>query len=238
MSRPKTFPAGPDLVRALVVWVVLFFGAAGVFAQEGAQEGAQDADKAGQAQPDGEKPQTRLEKALAEPANQERLDQFMQRQGNRPSRGNQQRGPSTPWFMDDALLERAGIDQDQAVKIREAIVEANKETEGEVGTTGAENADLMRQLQTQLLTDPFDEAAALETVETYLALQTQTQRTQLVTRVKVRTLLTMSQIAALRSERPRFFMEPLRMPEESKAPEATAAAKESGDKKPSEPGDS
>jgi hypothetical protein len=216
---------------------VLFFGAAGASAQEGTQEGAQGADQAGQA-PDGEKPQTRLEKALAEPANQERLQQFMQRQGNTPSRSNQRRGPSTPWFMDAALLERAGIDQEQAARIREAIVEANKDAGDDAQATNTQTATLMRELQRQLLTDPFDEAAALENVETYLALQTQTQRTQLVTRVKVRTLLTMSQIAALRTERPRFFMEPLRMPEESKAPEATAAAKESEDKISSEPDDS
>jgi len=117
-----------------------------------------------------------------------------------------------PWFMDDELLARAGIGQEQAVEIRRVIADTEAEMQALRLETGTEAGTTMRNLIRILLSDDFSEERATELLDQILEQRNVLVRSQMVPKIKVRALLSTSQIAAIRAERPSFFMEPHAIP--------------------------
>jgi hypothetical protein len=125
-----------------------------------------------------------------------------------------------PWFMDDELMARAGVGGEKAAEIRQTIVDTEAEMKALRMETGTATGSSMRELTEVLVSDEFTEERANELLDQILEQRSLLVRTQLEPKIRVRALLSASQVAALRAERPRFFLEPLTMPVAEAGPDA------------------
>lgn len=203
---------GPGITRALLV-LALVLPAEAWAAEEGGTETARTEEAKAKAAADAGFMRDVDWVGAAENAR----DQAVEQEAAAP------RKRKKPWFLDDELLARAGVSEETAAAILETIAETEAEFNKAQLQSGTEAASAMRELFRVLQSDEFDEAEAEALLDEVLEQRAGLIRAQLAPKIKVRALLSASQIAAIRAERPRFFMERLKMPQTAPAESAEEA---------------